>query len=399
MPVPDFSPGEVLTAAAMDSIGLWLVKTQTIGTGVSSVTVTGAFSSSYENYLIQIAGGVGSTDLDLRFNFDGNTANYYTGAIGHPYATASGNAFGLGRNNLAYWDFAGNANNNNIYMNVTILSPFLAKKSGFISTDVVGNTAGSTVYASGFHDSATSFTGFRLQTSTGTLTGGTDTGTDIEADLLSSAPMYGPANEQLYGASASAFYEGNYYDSLVYVARYTPDTAYLGDGLLKLELTVTGDYAVDYRISTSPAFYGTSGDPFYGTAGEDFYEASQVGEWTPWPGVLGPFDTTADTYDVRLSVAAGATQGVCSQFDLITDLPDVVEVLDDVVISAGSTRLPITKTYRAIKVVNVTVQTDGNGGISARIIDKDETLGPDIEVLNAAGTAVNGLVDAYIQGY
>jgi hypothetical protein len=52
MPVPDFSPGEVLTAAAMDSIGLWLVKTQAVAAGGSSVTVTGAFSSTYENYRI-----------------------------------------------------------------------------------------------------------------------------------------------------------------------------------------------------------------------------------------------------------------------------------------------------------------------------------------------------------
>jgi len=74
-------------------------------------------------------------------------------------------------------------------------------------------------------------------------------------------------------------------------------------------------------------------------------------------------------------------------------------VLNDVVIASGSTRLPITKTYRAIKVVNLTVQTDGNGGISGRVIDKDATLGPDVEVLNAAGSAVTGLVDAYIQGY
>lgn len=233
----------------------------------------------------------------------------------------------------------------------------------------------------------------------GELTGGTDTGTDIEASLVSSPPMYGAAAEQLYGAAADAFYESGYYDSLVYIARYTPDALYLGDGLLKLELTVVGDYAVDYRISTSLPFYGASGDPLYGSSGDPFYDASVVGEWTPWPGVLGPFETATDSYDIRLTVQPGAVQGACSQFDLITDLPDVVESLEDIVISSGSTRLPITKTYRVIKIVNVTVQTDGNGGISARVIDKSASLGPDTEVLNAAGTAVNGLVDAIIQGY
>jgi hypothetical protein len=38
---PDFSSGAVLTAAQMNSVGLWLVKTQTVGTTVSSVAVTG----------------------------------------------------------------------------------------------------------------------------------------------------------------------------------------------------------------------------------------------------------------------------------------------------------------------------------------------------------------------
>jgi hypothetical protein len=233
----------------------------------------------------------------------------------------------------------------------------------------------------------------------GTLTGGTDTGTDIEASLESSAPMYGAAGELLYGSAGDPFYEGNFYQAMNYVARYTPDTLYLGDGLLKLEVTVVGDYALDYRISTSPALYGAGGSAFYGTAGDPFYDASTVGEWVPWPGVLGPFETIADTYDLRLTTAAGAVQGVCSQMDLLTDLPDVVESLDDIVIAAASTRLPITKTYRAIKAVQMTVQTDGNGGISARIIDKSAALGPDVEVLNAAGTAVIGLVDAIIQGY
>ena len=173
MPVPDFSPGEVLTAAAMDSIGLWLVKTQTIGTNEASVTVTNAFSADYNNYKIIITGGVGSTDLDLRFNFDGNTAGYYTGAMFHPYGIASGNAGGIGRNNLAYWDFAGGASTSTIDANFDVSNPFAAKKSGFKTSYSVGNTGGSGVVATGFHDSATSFTGFRLQTSTGTMTGGT----------------------------------------------------------------------------------------------------------------------------------------------------------------------------------------------------------------------------------
>jgi hypothetical protein len=51
MPVPDFSPGEVLTAAAMDSIGFWLVTTATVSSQ-TSLTVDNCFSSDYKNYRI-----------------------------------------------------------------------------------------------------------------------------------------------------------------------------------------------------------------------------------------------------------------------------------------------------------------------------------------------------------
>jgi hypothetical protein len=51
MPVPDFSPGEVLTAAAMDSIGLWKIATVPLTSG-SRVTVSNCFSSSYTNYRV-----------------------------------------------------------------------------------------------------------------------------------------------------------------------------------------------------------------------------------------------------------------------------------------------------------------------------------------------------------
>lgn len=173
MSYPSFSVGEVLTAADMNAVGMWLVKTQTIGTTVSSVTVSSAFSSSYDAYRIVITGGVGSTDLDLRFNFDGNTAGYYSSAVYHQYATASAKADGLGRNGIAYWDFVGGASTSAIYSVFDVLNPYAAKKSSYVAQIGVGNTGGSALFAAGFHDSATSFTGFRIETSTGTLTGGT----------------------------------------------------------------------------------------------------------------------------------------------------------------------------------------------------------------------------------
>ena len=233
----------------------------------------------------------------------------------------------------------------------------------------------------------------------GPLTGGTDTGTNIEASLLSSPPFWGADSELFWGADGSLFWDANTYDSMVYTATYTPTTDILGDGVLKIDTTVTGGFTIDYRISTSGTFWGVDADPFWGADDALFWDADTIGEWLPFPGALGPFDSTADSYQFRLTTLGGPTQGIASQFDIVIDVPDITESFEDVVISAASTRLTLTKTYRAIKTVNATVQTDGNGGISARIIDKDESLGPDIEVLNAAGTAVTGLIDATIQGY
>ena len=51
MPVPDFSPGEILTAGAMDKIGMWELGTMTFAASTSE-TLDGVFSSSYRRYLL-----------------------------------------------------------------------------------------------------------------------------------------------------------------------------------------------------------------------------------------------------------------------------------------------------------------------------------------------------------
>ena len=74
MPVPDFSPGEVLTAAAMDSIGLWKVS-ETNFTNQPTVDIANCFTTDYQNYRIQIvitSTASTNTQLNLRL-FNGGT--------------------------------------------------------------------------------------------------------------------------------------------------------------------------------------------------------------------------------------------------------------------------------------------------------------------------------------
>jgi hypothetical protein len=170
MPVPDFSPGEVLTAAAMDSIGLWLVKTQTIGTGVSSVVVADAFSSIYDNYKVVVFGGVGSTVQVIQFQLTGSATGYYGNAILSSYSgsTVSGNPI----TNAASWTFGGVSTPNTNAMNIDLLGPNLPKTTTFQTNYLNTDTAGVTGSVSGFHNGITQFTGFTLIVG-GTMSGGT----------------------------------------------------------------------------------------------------------------------------------------------------------------------------------------------------------------------------------
>ena len=81
MPVPDFSPGEVLTAAAMDSIGMWKVADGTF-TDAASFDVTG-FTSTYTNFRLVLNvgrhSGAGGAAITARARTAGSeyATNYF----------------------------------------------------------------------------------------------------------------------------------------------------------------------------------------------------------------------------------------------------------------------------------------------------------------------------------
>jgi hypothetical protein len=150
--------------------GLRLVKKQTIGTGVSSVTVTNAFSATYENYQIIVSGGVGSTSQAMALTLGASATGYYSsGRI----VTYAGVGSDNGTNNGSSWTFGAYSSVDTNSGNVFLRSPFLAKNTGFnsIYADTVGS-GGAAAAFQGVHDSAVSYTDFTY-TVAGTLTGGT----------------------------------------------------------------------------------------------------------------------------------------------------------------------------------------------------------------------------------
>jgi hypothetical protein len=150
--------------------GLVLVKTQTIGTAVSSVTVTDAFSANHDNYVISISGGIASADLNLRLTLGSTATGYYYGGFYVKYDNTV-SSFG-GTSNNTYMD-VGYASTNALSSKIEIDNPFSAKRTVIRST----STGTSTTYYmntyAGFLNDATSYTAFTITPSSGTITGGT----------------------------------------------------------------------------------------------------------------------------------------------------------------------------------------------------------------------------------
>jgi len=168
MPVPDFSPGEVLTAAAMDSIGLWLVKTQTLSTG--STAVTNVFSSDYDSYFVAISFGVTSAGGRISLQLNGTTgANYFTAGSFVAYGVTTVNPLATSGAGESSW-YWGESNTGGYAVTSWINGPNLASKT-FFTSDWMSNGLNGNV--GGVENTNNVHTGFTLSLASGTFTSGT----------------------------------------------------------------------------------------------------------------------------------------------------------------------------------------------------------------------------------
>jgi hypothetical protein len=172
---PDFVSGQILTAAQMNSVGLWLVKSQAVTSG-TSIVVTSAFSSDYDNYLVTYTGGTASTAATLSLQLgpssvSGYNTGYYAGVVGTFYGSDSLNY--VRDNNASSWGSAGGAYTDGAFLGINIFNPANASRKTLMSTTRIDiRTVGAAGTGNGFHNTAAAFTDFTL-TSTATLTGGT----------------------------------------------------------------------------------------------------------------------------------------------------------------------------------------------------------------------------------
>ena len=147
--------------------GLTLLSTTTVGTTVSTVTVSGAFSSAYENYKITFNGGSASaSDQNVLMVLGSTTTGYYSIRSGYRYA-ASAFDF-VDANNGSAWS-PGAYVGTNPTLNMDVLQPNLA---GITLFNGSVNAGAGIAFSAGYQSASTQFTAFTLSNSSGTFTGG-----------------------------------------------------------------------------------------------------------------------------------------------------------------------------------------------------------------------------------
>ena len=167
---PDFIAGATLTAQQMNQVGMWKVKTLSVGFGVSSVFFSDVFSADYDNYLITMSGGTGSAAHSSGIQLGASTTGYYS--FLNFGDTSSSTPLGAARNNAASAAWLGGCAGagQQAHLSCLVINPFKAMYTKILN----GTYQNSNIYGTsqGEHRVATSYTGFTIIPDAGTLSGG-----------------------------------------------------------------------------------------------------------------------------------------------------------------------------------------------------------------------------------
>jgi hypothetical protein len=167
---PDFVSGQILTAAQMNAVGMWLTNTTTIGTGVTSVPVTACFTSDFDNYRIVVDCKSSNAASSYILQLTGiSSSTYFTNAILMSWNSAT--VTGYGPATRTDWVVSSNdvaSTSTRIVMDIS--NPNNAERKYATATSQSGNGN----FQGNFQCTSTSTaTGITLSKQGDTMTGGT----------------------------------------------------------------------------------------------------------------------------------------------------------------------------------------------------------------------------------
>jgi len=166
---------QVYTGSAwtnFNSGSMVLITAQTIGTAVNAVTVSSAFSSTYDNYFVTVSGGSASTGCRADLTFGATATGYYSFGVYGNLGTATVN--GEAQSNGSSLQDILQATSDQINGAFYVFSPNLAKGTATISNSVRPTTNGIATTQWGWLNNTTQYTAFTITLSAAaTITGGT----------------------------------------------------------------------------------------------------------------------------------------------------------------------------------------------------------------------------------
>lgn len=176
MSYPSFSVGEVLTAADMNAVGLWLVKSQSLSG--TETTVTSCFNTNFRAYRV-VFSNLTFSAIDLMTlrlvsgNTPNQTSNYYSSRL--EIRNSDGVVTGAGVAGASYWAPGTTGFTTASGGTIDIYNPFQTVATAFTSNGVDTRTDGAAArYGGGFFNGTTSFDGLWISNLAGNRTmGGT----------------------------------------------------------------------------------------------------------------------------------------------------------------------------------------------------------------------------------
>lgn len=190
------------------------------------------------------------------------------------------------------------------------------------------------------------------------------------------------------------------YLSMTVEWQYLPPTTEPKPFRLLEQLTLSGQYKIEYRIYGQAPWFPDplNADWWDGNLSDPWWDDSDP-QYVPLPdgGLQGEWIT----FYFRLTFFAGSTQGILSALAHVIDVPDIIEYINDFLVdNTAGKRVTLSNTYRSIENVNLTLQKNGSypSAASAQRLDKSVS-GPLIQVLDTSNSGTTGIVDVIIKGY
>lgn len=273
------------------------------------------------------------------------------------------------------------------------------------TVDVAGNVGTVSVLLKDFGSDPTAnilVTHSEAPAFTGVISGGTIISSVLTANDDGGVFWGGNDAQLFWGGNDTDLFWNSSFSTLTYDFKWTPDAS-LGKGFsIALATNIQGEaYTVQYRgagnnlfwddVDASMFWTGNNSDLFWGPD-----DALQT-----WPGKI---DGSLQTYEFLITCpASGIKQGKISQLDVVVDVPSISEDVNDFVFDAstGAVRLPVTKAYRVITGVQLTLEQNLSLYPNAKniyLIDKS-IGGPQVLITDASGAAAKGKMDATVKGY